>query len=200
MIAAERGAARNTLSAYAADLADFARFAVTRGQGLATADASLLQIYIAALDSAGLTARTAARRVSVLRQFYRFLLREGFRADNPTSLLDAPRLGKPIPKYLTEQEVDSLLESAAQRGALAHAAVEILYATGLRVSELLALPRSALAPNASVLLVRGKGGRERMVPLSEPAKDAAAALPARARWLFPGRDPRRPMTRQGFAL
>ncbi|MBV8525768.1 MAG: site-specific integrase, partial [Acetobacteraceae bacterium] len=97
MIAAEHGAARNTLSAYAADLADFARFAATRGQGLATADASLLQIYIAGLDAAGLTARTAARRVSALRQFYRFLLREGLRADNPTSLLDAPRLGKPIP-------------------------------------------------------------------------------------------------------
>ncbi|MBV8522212.1 MAG: site-specific tyrosine recombinase XerD [Acetobacteraceae bacterium] len=200
MIAAERGAARNTLAAYAADLTDFARFAAARGQELATADPTLLQIYIAELDAAGLTARTAARRVSALRQFYRFLLREGLRADNPTSLLDAPRLGKPIPKYLTEQEVDSLLESAAQHGALAHAAVEILYATGLRVSELLALPRSALARNATVLLVRGKGGRERMVPLSEEAKKAAAAIPARGRWLFPGRDPRRPMTRQGFAL
>jgi integrase/recombinase XerD len=113
-----------------------------------------------------------------------------------------------LPKYLTEAEVDALLEAAARRpgrtGALARAALEILYATGLRVSELLALPRTALSADAAVLLVRGKGGRERIVPLSDAARQAAAALILTerrgTRWLFPGRDPRRRMTRQGFAL
>ncbi|HST74519.1 MAG TPA: tyrosine-type recombinase/integrase, partial [Acetobacteraceae bacterium] len=156
----------------------------------------------------GLSARTAARRLSALRQFHRFLLREGVRPDDPTQLLDAPQLPRSLPKYLSEQEVDALLAAAGRRpgrsGALARAALEILYASGLRVSELLGLPRAALAGDAAVLLVRGKGGKERMVPLSDEAKRAAAALvagdAADGRWLFPGRDPRRPMTRQGFAL
>ncbi len=137
---------------------------------------------MAGLQRAGLSARTAARRLSSLRQFHRFLLREGVRADDPTSLLDAPRLPTTLPKYLSEQEVDALLAAAGslpgRRGALARAAVEILYATGLRVSELLALPRRALAGDASVLLVRGKGGKERIVPLSDAAREAAAALVA----------------------
>jgi integrase/recombinase XerD len=152
-----------------------------------------------------LSARTAARRLSALRQFHRFLLREGVRADDPTLLIDGPRLPRPLPKYLTEQEVDALLTSAAARpegqAAVMVAALEILYATGLRVSELLALPRGALAGDAAVLMVRGKGGRERIVPLSDAARDAAAALVrgvGQGRWLFPGRDPRRALTRQGF--
>ena len=149
-----------------------------------------------------------ARRLSALRQFHRFLLREGVRADDPTTLLDAPRLPRTLPKYLSEQEVEALLDSAkrlpGQRGALARAALEILYATGLRVSELLALPRRALASDAAVLLIRGKGGKERIVPLSDKAKQAAAELVAEqdgdGRHLFPGRDPRRALTRQAFFL
>ena len=152
---------------------------------------------MAGLQRAGLSARTAARRLSALRQFHRFLLREGVRRDDPDQLLDAPRLPRSLPKYLSEQEVDALLAAAGRRpgrrGALARAALEILYATGLRVSELLALPRAALAGDAAVLLIRGKGGKERMVPLSDAAKQAAAELVARrtkgGRWLFPGRDP-----------
>ena len=130
------------------------------------------------------------------------------RADDPTALLDAPRLPRALPKYLTERRSTALLAAAARRPGqprrAARAALEILYATGLRVSELLACRARALAGDAAVLMVRGKGGKERIVPLSEPAQAAAAALVAlhgkRPRWLFPGRDPRRALTRQGFAL
>src|SRR5580704_12509208 len=203
MLAAERGAARNTLMAYQADLDDFAAFAAARGQPPAQCDAALLQAYMAGLHRVGLAARTSARRLSALRQFHRFLLREGVRTDDPTSLLDAPRLPQVLPKYLTEAEVEALLEAAGKRpgihGATALAALEILYATGLRVSELLGLPRRALAGDASVLLVRGKGGKERIVPLSDAAREAAVALVAlddkSGRYLFPGRDKRRPLTR-----
>jgi integrase/recombinase XerD len=208
MLAAERGAARNTLLAYQADLDDFAAFATARGQKPAGCDAALLAAYMAGLQRAGLAARTASRRLSALRQFHRFLLREGIRGDDPTTLLDAPRLPRTLPKYLSEQEVEALLDAAGQmpgqRGAVARAALEILYATGLRVSELLALPRRALTGDAAVLLIRGKGGKERIVPLSDSAKEAAAAMVAQqdteARHLFPGRDPRRALTRQAFFL
>jgi integrase/recombinase XerD len=201
---AERGAARNTIAAYQADLTDFAGFAAARGQPPAAADAATLQAYMAGLHRAGLSARTAARRLSALRQFHLFLLREAIRADDPTALLDTPRLPKVLPKYLSEQEVDALLTTAATRDGPAHAALEILYASGLRVSELLGLPRSALSTDAAVLLIRGKGGKERIVPLSDAARGAAAALARRrdrpSPWLFAGRDPHHAMTRQGFAL
>jgi integrase/recombinase XerD len=206
MLVAERGAARNTRLAYEADLLDFASFAAARGHAPARADAAVLQGYMASLARSGLAGRTAARRLSALRQFYRFLLREGVRADDPTSLLDGPRLPRALPKYLAEQEVEALLEAAGKRpgitGVTARAALEILYATGLRVSELLGLPRRALAGDAAVLMIRGKGGKERIVPLSDTAKQAAAALVAlhdkQGRWLFPGRDAHRALTRQGF--
>ncbi|MBV8704441.1 MAG: tyrosine recombinase, partial [Acetobacteraceae bacterium] len=207
MLAAERGAARNTLLAYRADLADLAAFAAASGTTLAAAGAAVLQAYLIALHGAGISARTAARRLSAARQFYRFLLREGVRADDPAALLDSPRLGRALPRYLTEQEVDALMAGAADlpgpAGVVARAALEVLYATGLRVSEVLSLRAADLAPGAATVLVRGKGGRERMVPLSEAAKAAAAAMLAAGApgvWLFPGRDPKRPITRQGFAL
>jgi integrase/recombinase XerD len=208
MLAAERGAARNTLLAYQADLDDFSSFAATYGRPPAGCDAPQLQFYMAGLQRAGLAARTASRRLSALRQFHRFLLREGVRTDDPTSLLDAPRLPRTLPKYLTEQEVDALLAAATRwderRGALARAALEILYATGLRISELLSLPRNALSGDAAVLLIKGKGGKERIVPLSDKAKTAAAELVALQsktdRFLFPGRDHRRALTRQAFFL
>jgi integrase/recombinase XerD len=208
MLAAERGAARNTLLAYQADLDDFATFAAARGCAPGGCDAALLQSYMAGLQRAGLAARTASRRLSALRQFHRFLLLESVRGDDPTTLLDAPRLPRTLPKYLSEQEVEALLDAAGrmpgQRGAVARAGLEILYATGLRVSELLALPRRAMTVDAAVLLIRGKGGKERIVPLSETAKQAAGELVAQqdksARHLFPGRDPRRALTRQAFFL
>jgi len=208
MLAAERGAARNTLLAYAADLADFSDFAASRKCAPEAADAALLQAYMAGLQTAGLAARTAARRLASLRQFHRFLLSEKQRDDDPTTLLDTPRLPRTLPKYLTEQEVDALLAAAALRtgrqGAIIRTALEILYATGLRVSELLSLRRTALSGDAALLLIRGKGGKERVVPLSDAAKEAAAILAATqeitGRWLFPGRDPSHAMTRQGFGV
>lgn len=205
MLAAERGAARNTLAAYAADLADAAAFAARGGEASAGMTAATLRRYLGALAAAGLSARTAARRLSALRHFHRFLVREGVRADDPTAMLDAPQLSAPLPKLLSETEVDALLVAAAQRpterqAVVMRAALEILYATGLRISELLALPRTALAGDAALLMVRGKGGKERLVPLSDAAREATAPLlGAKGRWLFPGRDPAHPMTRQGFA-
>jgi integrase/recombinase XerD len=205
MLVAERGAARNTFAAYESDLADIAAFAASRGETLATQHADTLRAYLALLSDVGLSERTAARRLSALRQFHKFLVREGVRADDPTEQLESPRLPQTLPKYLSESEVDSLLAAAALRpegqAARMRAALEILYATGLRVSELLALPRTALAGDAQLLLVRGKGGRERIVPLSDAAREAAQPLlGGKGRWLFPGRDPTQALTRQGFAL
>jgi integrase/recombinase XerD len=205
MLAAERGAARNTLAAYRADLADAAAFAAGRGEAPGAMTEATLAAWLGSLAAAGLSARTAARRLSALRQFHRFLLREEVRDDDPTDRLDRPRLPDALPKLLSESEVDALLAAAAGRPSarqalVMRAALEVLYATGLRVSELLMLPRTALAGDAALLLVRGKGGKERLVPLSEAARAAAAPLLAgRGRWLFPGRDPHQPMTRQGFA-
>jgi integrase/recombinase XerD len=163
---------------------------------------------MASLGTQGLKPRSAARRLSALRQFHRFLLREEIRTDDPTGLLDSPKLPGLLPKYLSEDEVDALLSAAGRvpgrPGVVARTALEILYATGLRVSELVSLPRMALAGDAALVMVRGKGGKERMVPLSDAAKDAASELVAlsdkRVRWLFPGRDPARPLTRQAFFL
>ena len=205
MLAAERGAARNTVLAYGRDLADFRAFAAGRGEAAQAATPATLQAYLQGLQVAGLSARSAARKLSCLRQFYRFLLRDGVREDDPTELLDSPRLPRALPRILSEAEVDSLLRAAAtlpgRRGVLASAALEILYATGLRVSEMLGLTRAALAGSGEILFIKGKGGRERIVPLSDAARDAARALAgwgADGKWLFPGRDPRRALTRQGF--
>ena len=192
MLAVERGAARNTLAAYRADLEDFSGFAAANGQSLAAADDACLRDYLAGLRHAGLSARTAARRLSALRQFHRFLLRERVRDDDPTALLDAPRLPQTLPKYLSETEVDALLAAAAARppaqARLMQAALEILYATGLRVSELLGLRRTQLSGDAVMLMVKGKGGKERV----------AAAPPSKH--LFAARKPADALTRQQFAL
>ncbi len=208
MLAAERGAARNTLLAYDRDLEDFSAFARARGEAPAAATAATLRDYMAGMGAEGLKPRTAARRLSALRQFHRFLLREGLRTDDPTNLLDSPKLPSVLPKFLSESEVDALLAATARMpdriAEVSRAALEILYATGLRVTELLTLPRTALASDAALIMVKGKGGKERMVPLSDAARDAAADLAAlsdkRIRWLFPGRDPARPLTRQAFFL
>ena len=207
MLAAERGCARNTLLAYRADLEDFAAAAAASGSGAATADGALLARYMAGLADAGLGPRSAARRLSALRQFHRFLLREGVRPDDPTTLLDTPKLPRPLPKYLTESELIALLSATAAlppaAGKLALAALELLYASGMRISELLSLRRETTAQGAETVMIRGKGGKLRMVPLSGPARAATAAWLAvapRSVWLFPGRDKRRAMTRQGAAL
>lgn len=201
MLSAERNAARNTLLAYRADLEAFAAHLAARGVGIAEADTAAVEGYVRSL-APGLSARSAARHLSCLRQFHRFLLLSGVRADDPTELTDSPRIVPPLPRHLTEAEVDALLAAAADRGPAPLAALEMLYATGLRVSELLALPRVALAGDSRWLDIRGKGGRERIVPLSEPARVAVRAMLAVARpgtWLFMGRGTKA-LTRQGFAL
>ncbi|MDE2333439.1 MAG: site-specific tyrosine recombinase XerD [Rhodospirillales bacterium] len=205
MLAAERGAARNTLLAYRRDLEGFAAFAAGRGEDLAAASEATLRGFLVALEASGLAARSAARKLSALRQFHLYLLRERIRADDPTTGLDSPRLPRRLPKLLSEAEVDALLATARARpdaaeSATLTAALELLYATGLRISELLGLRRSALATEGRMLLVRGKGGKERIVPLSEAARTAARALPEKGTWLFPGRDPAHPLTRQAFWL
>ncbi len=205
MLAAERGAARNTVAAYLADLTEFASFIAPTAPGHASA--AQVAGYMAQL-AATAAARTQARKLSALKQFFLFLLREGVRADNPAAEQEAPRLGQSLPKYLSEAEVDALLAAAAAWegpvGLKANAGLEILYATGLRVTELISLPAAALTTDAAILLVKGKGGRERIIPLSDAAKTAAAALRAAtkkgAKYLFAGRDAKQPMTRQGFAL
>ncbi len=214
MMAAERGAARNTLAAYAADLADYAAFCTARGVAADAASSEELRAYLAALHKAGLSARTVARRLSCLRQFYLFLLRDGSRADDPTAALQTPRPERRLPKVLSEAEVLALLE-AAQRlpegeGTRARALLELLYATGLRVSELVTLPRGAVRPGAEAILVRGKGGRERLVPVGPAAREAVLAWLAEEarrrgngpvpRFLFPSRAAAGHLTRQGFAL
>lgn len=208
---AERNAAAATVAAYRSDLLDFAGFAARHGEQLAQASAATVSAYLAALAAAGLSARTAARRCSALRRFHLFLLRERVRTDDPTARLSSPRLAPALPRFLTESEVSRLLAAAAAPAGedeteafppeAMRAALEILYASGLRVSELLALPRTALSGDAALLLIRGKGGRERLVPLSATARDAAAeAAPAHGRWLFPSlRKPARPVARQVFA-
>ncbi len=201
MLAAERGAASNTLESYGRDLGDCSRFLAGRATDLERAHAEDLRAYVAALAAAGRSPRTAARRLSAIRQFYRFLFTEGLRGDDPSAGLDAPRRGRSLPKLLSEAEVDLLLQAARERegpdGMRLLALIELLYATGLRVSELVRLPLAAVARDPKILIVRGKGGRERMVPLSEPARAAVAAFlverekfvagPASSRWLFASR-------------
>lgn len=211
MLAAERGAARNTLAAYTADLADFADHCRPRGVAPAEADADTLRAYLRGLADAGLAARTAARRLSALRQFFRFLAREGVRADDPTELLEGPRLPASLPKALSEAELGALLEGAASlpghRGPLAVAMVELLYSSGLRVTELVELPVNALRPGQPLVAVRGKGNKERLVPISARARLAALATlkePAKgakpSRWLFPSRAADGHVTRQSVGL
>ena len=201
MQAAERGAARNTIAAYRADLADFA----AQAGPPAGAGPGAVAAYMAGLHGA-VAARTAARRLSCLRGFFRYLAQTGVRTDDPTALQDGPRLPRTLPRPLSEGEVVALIDAAGARpgvpGLVGRAGLEMLYGTGLRVSELLALPRAALAGRPEMIPVRGKGGRERLILLSRGAHDAARALMAacESRWVFPGRDVRRAMTRQGFAL
>jgi len=208
MLAAERGAAALTLAAYRADLADFAR--ARASDAIATAATEDLRQYLSRLAKAQLAPRTAARRLSALRQFYRFLVLEGVRKDDPTAALDAPRLGRPLPKLVSEAEVKQLLEAARAKpgpeGLRLVCLLELLYGSGLRVSELVGLPLAAARRDQRFLLVRGKGDKERLVPLGAPARAALAAYLAvrshflgageSTRWLFPSRGAEGHLTRR----
>lgn len=208
MLRAERGGSANTALSYATDLAAFAEFAVSRGRTVIEADTALIRDYLADLGRAGMAPSTVARKLSALRQFHRFLRGENVRMDDPTGPLEGPHVTRPLPRILSEDEVSAMLDRArrmVRKGSPRSSAytrrlvvlVELLYATGLRVTELAGLPLSALSRDGRVITVRGKGGRERMVPLSEPARAAIAAwLPFREElappgrsspWLFPSR-------------
>ena len=179
MMAAERGAAQNTVEAYGRDLQDFAGFVHRRKRNIEAADSKNIQDYLAGLRGVGMAARTRARKLSVLKQFFQFLYGERMRDDDPAAGIDSPKLGRPLPKYLSEDEVERLISAAREKagpeGARLTALIELLYATGLRVSELVGLPLAGLSRDGQTLIVKGKGGKERMVPLSDPARDAIAA-------------------------
>ena len=176
MMSAERAAARNTLTAYGKDLADAHVFTRARGRALEAAEAGDVEAYFAELSLRGLSPATAARRRAAVRQFFRFALEEGWRKDDPSRRVDAPRRGRALPKLLSREEVERLIAAAAALGGADGARlacmVEILYAAGLRVSELTALPLQALARDPAFLIVRGKGGRERLAPLNGAARAA----------------------------
>jgi integrase/recombinase XerD len=201
MLAAERGLSLNTRLAYARDLDAFAQFLASRRLPANGAGADDIRAFLSALARSGASAATAARRLSALRQFHHFLLAEGVRGDDPTRTIDSPRRARSLPKILTEAEVDALIRAArtrsGPRGARLAALVELLYATGLRVSELVGLPVAAVSRGRPTVTVRGKGGRERMVPLTAPAREAIddwlaqrhvfLAPGATSPWLFPSR-------------
>ncbi len=211
MLSAERGAARNTLDSYRRDLTHFGEFLAGP---LAQATDEDIRDYLARLHQDGMATTTAARRLSALRQFYRFLYAEGIRTDDPTATVDSPRRERPLPKLLSEAEVDALLRAAREVGDSAEGRrlvclMEVLYATGMRVSELVTLPLAAAATDRPTLVVKGKGGRERVVPLSEPAREALTAYreirgrfvrrPIDDKWLFPSRSRGGHLTRQRFS-
>jgi integrase/recombinase XerD len=208
MLTAERGAAAHTVEAYTRDLSEFLAFLAGKGKNPKTASVDHLRGFLAALARKGLAPTSRARKLSSIRQFFRFLLAEGIRTDDPCSAIDSPRLGRPLPKILSLAEVETLLETAKQaseraadgtakrRALRLYAALETLYATGLRVSELIALPRNVLTADDRVLTIKGKGGRERLVPLNEAARvalqchlEATGEDEAKGRraspWLFP---------------
>ena len=179
--AAEANAARNTLLAYGRDMQDFMGWSLAKGHGFETMTRADLESYAIAMEAEGLAQATRARRLSALRQFFRFLHEERLRSDNPALKLKGPGRARTLPKTLSLEEVDALLTAAETHGKNAGerlrnaCLVQILYATGLRVSELVSLPDAALRGDPAMILVKGKGGKERVVPLSDPARRAAEA-------------------------
>lgn len=215
MLGAERGLARNSLEAYKTDLLDLMGFLQARGAAAESCDVETLRAWQRRLNDAGLKPATAARRLSALRQFFRFLASEGIRSDDPAALLDAPKRGRALPKNLSEGEVDALLvaahlsrEDPAETARLV-AMIETLYATGMRVSELVGLRHPPFGDDARFLLIRGKGNKERLVPLGEVARAALMdymqswrqsflAPKQLSPWLFPSRGESGHLTRQRF--
>ncbi len=226
MLAAEQGAGKNTLDAYRRDLADFSEYLKASKQSFISAETQSLRDYLADLDSRGFKTSSAARRLSAIRHLFRFLLNERIRTDDPAAILSGPKRGRGLPKVLSIPEVDRLLAQAKTlaaaaeasshelvRAARLHCLLEVLYATGLRVSELVSLPLSAARSDAQMIVVRGKGNKERLVPLNEASRRAMVdylaaidALKARKKsngigykWLFPSFGASGHLTRQHFA-
>jgi integrase/recombinase XerD len=226
MLAAEQGAGDNTLDAYRRDLSDFSEYLAANGQSFVGAPTQSLRDYLAELDSRGFKSSSAARRLSAMRHLFRFLLNERIRTDDPAAILSGPKRGRGLPKVLSISDVDRLLAHAKTlaeqaeasphelvRARRLHCLLEVLYATGLRVSELVSLPLSAARSDARMIVVRGKGNKERLVPLNEASRHAMAdylaaidALKtskkknaAGSKWLFPSFGESGHLTRQHFA-
>ncbi|KEO53837.1 site-specific tyrosine recombinase XerD [Thioclava indica] len=218
--AAEAGAARNTIESYARDLTDFCAFALAKSLALATLQRGDIETYLIRCEADGLAKSTRARRLSAIRQMFRFAYEEGWRSDDPAIRIAGPGRAQRLPKTLSLEEVEALLEAARDQGRSLRdqirnrALMELLYATGMRVSELVGLPVAAARGDPRMLLISGKGGKERMVPLSPPAREAladwlrardAAEEEARvkrrippSRFLFPSSGKEGHLTRQGF--
>jgi len=226
MLAAEQGAGDNTLDAYRSDLTDCSEFLGRSGRSFAAAETQALRDYLADLDARGFKSSSVARRLSAMRHLFRFLLHERIRSDDPAAILSGPKRGRGLPKVLSISDVDRLLVrakalteaadvTAAQRirAVRLYCLLEVLYATGLRVSELVALPRSAARLDARMIVVRGKGDKERLVPLNQASRQAMtdylaaseALTPDRknkaagSKWLFPSFGESGHLTRQNFA-
>jgi integrase/recombinase XerD len=219
MMSVERAAAKNTLTAYARDLADAAGFLRGRGRDLADASAEDIEAYFADLGARGLSPATASRRRAAVRQFYRFVLGEAWRDDDPSRRVEAPKMGRSLPKVLSRAEMDRLIAAASARdgvqGLRLGCMVELAYASGLRISELTGLTLAALARDPAYLIVKGKGGKERLAPLNETARAAVKAyleirpqfLPKGDKakreggnpWLFPSRGAAGRLTPRRFA-
>jgi integrase/recombinase XerD len=225
MLAAEQGAGDNTLDAYRRDLTDFSEFLERAGENFTRAGTDVLRDYLADLDTRGFKSSSVARRLSAMRHLFRFLLNERIRTDDPAAILSGPKRGRGLPKVLSIADVDRMLTRAKEltqadvspqhrlRAMRLHCLLEVLYATGLRVSELVALPLSAARSDARMIVVRGKGNKERLVPLNEASRQAMAdylaamqALKtdkqknaAGSKWLFPSFGESGHLTRQHFA-
>lgn len=215
MMSAERGAARNTIAAYRRDLEDYADYLGRHGIAATEAGRETVTRYLARLEAGGLSASSSARRLSAVRQFHKFLAADGLRSDDPTRIIASPRVRRPLPKVLSVAEVDCLLREAEAQVAAPdlepgeramaqrlHVLLELLYATGMRVSELVELKRGAVMRDTGYLTVRGKGGKERIVPITDRARSAlksylATLLPGP--WLFPATGEAGHLSRQVFA-
>ncbi len=221
MLSAERGAAENTLASYTKDIEDFSLYCSGKKVAIADVEIDTIRSYLTNLAQRGYAASSQARKLSSLRQLFKFLYSEGIRADDPSGPLDAPKQGRPLPKILSEDDVGTLLDRAEAeamddtakplvqlRAKRTWALLEVLYATGLRVSELVSLPASTIKQDRRFLVVRGKGNKERLVPLSSKAKQAMtnyvngrqhADKQAESSWLFPSFGKSGHFTRQAFA-
>ncbi|MDB5450114.1 MAG: putative integrase/recombinase recombination protein [Phenylobacterium sp.] len=214
MMSVERAAAKNTLTAYARDLGDAAAFLTARGRDLADAAAEDVEAYFAALGARGLAPATAARRRAAVRQFYRFVLGEGWRRDDPVRRVEAPKKGRSLPNVLSREEMNRLIAAAGAKdgaqGLRLGCMVELAYASGLRISELTGLTLAVLARDPAYLIVKGKGGKERLAPLNGASRAAVKAylevrpgfLPKGDKanpWLFPSRGKGGRLTPRRFA-
>jgi integrase/recombinase XerD len=215
MMSAERGAAENSLQAYGRDLTDYVAFLGERGVALLSASSDDIRAYLGSLEKHGFARTTAARRLSAVRQFHQFIHGEGIVNTNPAAIVESPKAGRPLPKTLSTQDIDLLLAEARARVSGAegkarfkaerlHCLLELLAATGLRVSELVGLTVRAVTSDDAFLAIRGKGGRERLVPVSDQArkvlKNYLKTLGAKTKWLFPSHGASGCLTRQHFAL